>query len=213
MYRGSSWPEGLCRRGSGDYFGDMSAISAVVRRLWRALGRLLRAWRGRPRPPPEVGLPPWAEVDKRRRAHIRRVAALVQRWAEELEDSKRERARWLRAVWLHDALRDARLPKGTTHGAAAADRAARQGEADAGVLDAVRYHSVGYARWDDAGRMLYLADYLEPGRTFDREARRELAARVPAERDVVLRDVARRRIESPVRSGWPLREETVNFWN
>ena len=124
-----------------------------------------------------------------------------------------ERARWLQAGWLHDALRDAPAASELDHGPLAAERAARDGERDQGVLDAVRYHSIGYARWDDAGRMLYLADYLEPGRTFDRAARRELAARVPAERDVVLRDVARRRIESPVRSGWPLREETVNFWN
>ncbi len=124
-----------------------------------------------------------------------------------------ERARWLQAGWLHDALRDAPAASELDHGPLAAERAARDGERDQGVLDAVRYHSIGYARWDDAGRMLYLADYLEPGRTFDREARRELAARVPAERDVVLRDVARRRIEWTVRSGWPLREETVNFWN
>ncbi len=124
-----------------------------------------------------------------------------------------ERARWLQAGWLHDALRDAPAASELDHGPLAAERAARDGERDQGVLDAVRYHSIGYARWDDAGRMLYLADYLEPGRTFDRAARRELAARVPAERDVVLRDVARRRIEWTVRSGWPLREETVNFWN
>src|SRR5439155_1193460 len=91
--------------------------------------------------------------------------------------------------------------------------AARDGAHDQGVLDAVRYHSIGYAGWDEVGRMLYLADYLEPGRTFDREARRDLAARVPAERDAVLREVVRRRIEWTVRSGWPLREETVRFWN
>jgi len=29
----------------------------------------------------------------------------------------------------------------------------------------------------------------------------------------VLREVARRRIAWTVRSGWPLREETVQFWN
>src|SRR3989449_4292320 len=45
------------------------------------------------------------------------------------------------------------------------------------------YHSLGHARWDDVGKMLYLADYLEPGRPFDREAHRALAARVPGERD------------------------------
>jgi HD superfamily phosphohydrolase YqeK len=95
----------------------------------------------------------------------------------------------------------------------AADRAAALGECDRGVLDAVRHHSVGYGGWDDVGRMLYLADFLDPGRTFDAAERTVLAGRVPAERDAVLREVARRRIEWVVRSGWALRQETVDFWN
>jgi HD superfamily phosphohydrolase YqeK len=61
--------------------------------------------------------------------------------------------------------------------------------------------------------MLYLADYLEPGRRHDAEARRALARRVPADPDGVLRDVARRRIERTLKSGWALRPETVGFWN
>jgi len=36
---------------------------------------------------------------------------------------------------------------------------------------------------------------------------------VPRERDVVLRDVARRRLEWVLRSGWPLLDNTVAFWN
>ena len=189
------------------------SVTAVARRAWRALGRLLRAWRGRPGPSLDVGLPQWAEVDKRRRAHIRRVAALVERWAEEMEVPKRERARWLRAVWLHDALRDARLPKGTTHGAAAADRAARQGESDAGVLDAVRYHSIGYAGWDAAGRMLYLADYLEPGRRGRRKARARLAERVPRDPDRVLREVVKQQLRGRLRAGRTIHPLTLEFWN
>ena len=47
------------------------------------------------------------------------------------------------------------------------------------MLDAVRYHSVGLAEWDMVGRILYCADYLEPGRTHEREWRAELAARLP----------------------------------
>jgi HD superfamily phosphohydrolase YqeK len=81
------------------------------------------------------------------------------------------------------------------------------------VLDAVRYHSLGYAGWDAVGRMLYLADYLEPGRPYDRDVRRALAARVPAERDRVLQAVAARRIERVIESRWPLARETVGFWN
>ena len=160
-----------------------------------------------------MALPSWAVATPERRAHIERVVALLDGWAGAMKVPPDEGARWLRAGWLHDALRDAPAASELDHGPLAAERAARDGERDQGVLDAVRYHSIGYAGWDEAGRMLYLADYLEPGRTFDRQARRDLAARVPAERDAVLREVVRRRIEWTVRSGWPLREETVRFWN
>jgi len=144
---------------------------------------------------------------------VARVAALLDEWAGAMAVTARERDRWSRAAWLHDALRDAPAADELAHGPAAAERAARDGETDPGVLDAVRYHSVGLAGWDDVGRMLYLADYLEPGRRFDRERRAALAARVPAERDAVLRDVARSRIQRTVGSDWPLAPETVGFWN
>jgi len=160
-----------------------------------------------------VTLPAWAVVTPARRAHIERVAALLSQWADALHVPQAERDRWLKAAWLHDALRDAPLPDELAHGPVAAERALHEGEADRGVLDAVRYHTIGYAGWDDVGRMLYLADFLEPGRDFDRAARAALAARVPAERDVVLREVAARRIAWVVRSGWPLPRETVDFWN
>ncbi|HET7296270.1 MAG TPA: hypothetical protein VFI66_03965, partial [Gemmatimonadales bacterium] len=122
-------------------------------------------------------------------------------------------ARWLRAAWLHDALRDAPAANELVHGPMAAERAAHDGEADQGVLDAVRYHSLGYAGWDAVGRMLYLADYLEPGRPFDQDLRRSLAARVADERDAVLKQVTARRIERTIESRWPLAPETVEFWN
>src|SRR5436190_1779799 len=94
-----------------------------------------------------------------------------------------------------------------------AARAAHDGERDRGVLDAVRYHTFGYVHWDDVGRMLYLADFLEPGRQLDLADRAALAARVPRERDAVLQEVARRRIEWVLRSGSPLMPATVGFWN
>jgi HD superfamily phosphohydrolase YqeK len=173
-------------------------------------------------PPP---LPDWAQVTAARRAHIRRVALLLDQWARALAVDAGERARWLRAAVLHDALKDApeevvaalaqpRLgPPALWHGPAAARRAAHEGERDAGVLDAVRYHSVGYAGWDQVGRMLYLADFLDSGRRFDANQRRLWAARVPADPMIVLRDVARARIERGLRKGWPLLPETVEFWN
>jgi len=158
-------------------------------------------------------LPEWAVVTPERGAHIERVAALLSTWATALRVPHAERARWLRAAWLHDALRDAPAADELKHGPLAAERAARDGERDQGVLDAVRYHSLGYARWDDVGKMLYLADYLEPGRPFDGVLHRALAARVPGERNAVLRDVAARRIARVIDSGWPLVPETVAFWN
>jgi HD superfamily phosphohydrolase YqeK len=160
-----------------------------------------------------MSLPQWAMVSPERRAHIERVVELITGWAHARKASPVERDRWVRAAWLHDALRDAPAADELAHGPMAADRAARDGETDQGVLDAVRFHSLGSARWDDVGRMLYLADYLEPGRTFDRELRRSLAARVPTERDAVLTEVAGRRIARVLEERWPLVRETVDFWN
>lgn len=158
-------------------------------------------------------LPPWAVVTPERRAHIERVVAQLEAWAAALEVPAAEVERWRRAGWLHDALRDAPAATELDHGPRCADRLAREGERDRGVLEAVRFHSVGYAGWDDVGRMLYLADYLEPGRTFDAARRSALRDRMPQQRDAVLRDVARRRIAWVLESGWCLRAETVAFWN
>jgi 2-amino-4-hydroxy-6-hydroxymethyldihydropteridine diphosphokinase len=160
-----------------------------------------------------VSLPAWAAVTPERRAHVARVAALLDEWAAVMDVDPAERARWARAAWLHDALRDAPGLAELGHGPAAADRAAAEGETDAGVLDAVRYHSVGWARWEPVGRMLYLADYLEPGRRFEAEERRAIASRVPGDPEGALREVTRRRIERALRSGWALRPETVELWN
>src|SRR5918996_1930290 len=156
-----------------------------------------------------MALPAWAQVTPERRAHVERVAALLAEWGTAVRAPDAERRRWLKAAYLHDALRDAPLGSALAHGPAAADRAAADGETDRGVLDAARYHTVGYAGWDDVGRMLYLADYLEPGREFDRVGRAAMARRVPQERDAVLREVAARRIEWGIRCGWALPPETV----
>ena len=158
-------------------------------------------------------LPFWAVTGPERRAHIERVVRLLGDWAAAMRVAAPERERWMRAGWLHDALRDAPAADEMAHGPLAAARARADGERDAGVLDAVRFHSVGYAGWDDVGRMLYLADYLEPGRAIDPGERADLAARVPGARDAVLCEVARQRINRAVTSGWALPAETVAFWN
>ena len=172
-----------------------------------------------------LDLPPWAQVSPRRIAHIGRVVALVGRWAVARGVAAGERDRWRRAALLHDALRDApeevlrryvpdsRWPLKTRHGPAAAAAAEANGERDAGVLEAVRYHSLGYAGWDDAGRMLYLADYLEPGRQHERAMLDALGRRVPAEPQAVLRAVAALRIGWRLKEGGCIAKETWEFWN
>jgi HD superfamily phosphohydrolase YqeK len=157
--------------------------------------------------------------------HVQRVAALAVHWAEQMVVPDSERNRWLRAIWLHDALRDAPDavlekwsantpgPPELRHGPASSARARAEGENDRGVLDAVRYHSVGLAEWDMVGRVLYCADFLEPGRSFDRERRAEFAERLPREPTIVLREVARSRLIHTIESGWPILEPTVRFWN
>ena len=158
------------------------------------------------------GFPQWAQATAARRAHVERVAALVGSWADVMKTPAEERDRWLRAVYLHDSLRDAPPELLTSladdrwhsasllHGPAAAEYAARHGERDRGVLDAVRYHSVGYAGWDAVGRMLYLGDYLEPGRAFRDDERRTMARRVPQEARVVLQEVAAERLHWLIRA-------------
>ncbi|HET7041055.1 MAG TPA: HD domain-containing protein, partial [Gemmatimonadales bacterium] len=54
-------------------------------------------------------LPSWAAVSPKRLEHIRRVAALLDQWGAAMSLPASERARWLTAGWLHDALRDAPL--------------------------------------------------------------------------------------------------------
>lgn len=170
-------------------------------------------------------LPDWAMVTPARVEHIQRVAELAAGWAEQMGVPDSERNRWLRAVWLHDAMRDAPPqelakwaastpgPSSLWHGPASAAHAKAEGEIDRGVLDAVRYHSVGLAEWDMVGRILYSADYLDPERPFDRQARADLAERFPRDPGGVLREIARSRILHLIKTGWPFLDPTVRFWN
>ena len=170
-------------------------------------------------------LPAWAKLTPARLQHVQRVAELVASWAEQLGVPATEMHRWLKAVWLHDALRDAPVeeltywapsvdgPLELRHGHASAARAKAEGETDRGVLDAVRYHSIGLAEWDLAGRVLYCADFLEPGRDFEPAERQALAERFPADPRRVLVDVARLRMLHLIQSGWPIPAPTLRFWN
>ena len=172
-------------------------------------------------------LPSWAVVSPKRLEHIRRVAALLDQWGAAMSLPVAEWDRWLRAGWLHDALRDAPFVqlKALTpecdwdeellHGPAAARKAREtreSREADEEVLSAVEWHSVGCVEWGMTGKALYCADFLDPERKFDREARAALARRFPDAPDDVFREVVTRRVQWTERSGWPLLEPTRRLW-
>jgi len=172
----------------------------------------------------EIELPEWTVASPKRRAHIARVNALALSWADALRIDRDERDAWSDATRWHDVLRDAGeaelralVPQldwraSLLHGPAAAARLAEDGERRASVLDAIFWHTVGTAQWDRTGRVLYMADFLEPGRTFDREKRAQLAARVPGDFDGVFRDVVRMRLGDRIASREKLLPETVALW-
>ena len=172
-----------------------------------------------------VELPPWAHVSEKRRGHIGRVTALLQRWAEIMRLDAAERRAWLDAGLWHDALRDATIEQlralvgdnpyapEMLHGPAAAARLEAEGERRVGVLDAIRYHTVGSPDWDRTGRALYMADFLEPGRSFARVDRAFLAAQLPHDFDGVFRQVVRMRLLHALNEGHTLFPETVQLWN
>jgi len=172
-----------------------------------------------------VELPAWAQVSEKRRNHIVRVTTLLAEWAEVMRVPSKERAAWLDAGVFHDALKDASddelyaLVGNVTyepqmiHGPAAAAYLEQHGERRQSVLDAVRYHTVGYLDWDRTGRALYMADFLEPGRKFSQRDRAFLAAQVPHDFDGVFRQVVRARLEWSLHEGYSLFPETVALWN
>jgi HD superfamily phosphohydrolase YqeK len=166
--------------------------------------------------------PDWARIGARRLTHIEGVVSLMERWSEGLGLSQVDRTRWLAAAYLHDALRDAQpdslveaaeYPPKIRHGPAVAIRLEAAGVDDTELLEAIRYHSVGCPSWKDMGRFLYLADFLEPGRAFAPARLAAWRARLPEDRDEVLRLVCACRLTERLRRGVRLRPESVEFWN
>lgn len=170
-------------------------------------------------------LPSWALVSERRRAHIARVTALLDAWAPHVAEDAAEARALHDAGRLHDALRDAPEPLlrelsgdaagpvDVLHGPAAATLLAREGEARADVLDAVRWHTLGSASWGRVGRALYMADFLDPGRKFAVADRAFLAAHVRHDFDAVFRQVVRMRLQWSLGEGLELYAGTVALWN
>ena len=172
----------------------------------------------------ESALPAWSIASPKRRAHIARVVALVDAWAAAMRVDRAEREAWHDAASWHDALRDASeaelralvpaldWPASALHGPATAARLAADGETRDDVLDAIRWHTIGSARTGRTGRALYMADYLEPGRAFDREWRAEMAERVPNDFEGAFRDVVRHRLAPRVAAGEVLLPERDALW-
>lgn len=172
-------------------------------------------------------LPEWAEAREDRRAHVRRVADLMERWARDFGLAPGDVTRWRAAGMLHDALRDADFdalrplvgpelrdrPGKMLHGPAAAARLRDDGVDDHALLRAVAWHTLGHPDFDRLGKALYLADYLEPGREYESGTLAALRDRVPTDLDGVLRDVAVDRIGRSLRKGRPLLRPTIDFWN
>src|SRR2546427_10494078 len=103
------------------------------------------------------GLPTWAQVTERRLAHIQRVTTLLRAWGTAMRVPPEEANGWIEAGTWHDALRDApvaelrditgdrRSPDGLLHGPAVAIKLGAQGARRKTLLEAIRYHPVGYA--------------------------------------------------------------------
>jgi len=175
----------------------------------------------------EGRLPDWAQVSRQRRSHVERVAALMGEWADTLGLGDEETRRWKATGYLHDALRDAdpdslrplvpqtfrHLTGKLLHGPAAAEKLRQEGIDDESLLTAVAYHTIGHVQLDDLGRALFIADYIEPGRKYEPARLSRLRARMPADRDAVLVEVLRSRMERLLGEGRGMRAETAMFWN
>lgn len=172
----------------------------------------------------EGELPPWSRTSESRREHVERVAGLMDRWAEELELDEAEKVRWRAAARLHDALRGAEEeelrfwsdragPAPVLHGPACARRLRQEGVEDRELLDAIAHHTFGHPDFGRLGRYLYLADFLEPGRTIVPEVRKRLRALLPGEPLEALLSVVALRIAHRLEVRGAIAPETVAFWN
>lgn len=172
-------------------------------------------------------LPRWTEASKSRCAHMGRVAALMARWSQDLNKSSRSRSRWIAAAHLHDALKDGDpsklrkmvrgklrlLPDGILHGPACAAKLREEGVEDEKLLKAIAFHTLGHPGFTRIGKMLYAADFLEPGRRVRRKWREGLRSRMPEDVDAVVHEIVGARVQHLLKKGRPVRPETIALWN
>ena len=85
QYAGFNWEQSVPT--SGNRQPILAFVPKFARQAWRALARLVAPRPGRRELAPDQ-LPAWARAGMRRRAHIQRVAALVDEWADEMAVSR-----------------------------------------------------------------------------------------------------------------------------
>jgi HD superfamily phosphohydrolase YqeK len=172
-------------------------------------------------------LPSWADASDKRRAHMSRVADVMERWCRAFGLDDGEVVRWRAAAWLHDALRDApaerlrpllepaylQLPDSFLHGPATAAKLAAEGCTDNELLDAIRFHTLGHHQLGRLGLALIAADYLEPGRSAQAGWRAALRVRLPTDFDAVVLEVVGDKIRKTVERTESLRPEMISLWN
>ncbi|MGH7565100.1 MAG: hypothetical protein ACREK5_11865 [Gemmatimonadota bacterium] len=173
----------------------------------------------------------------RRLAHVHGVVEAVREMAEASDWSAERAAAAVRAAWIHDALRLedpetlrsrieaageepdpwalAHAPA-LLHAHAAAVWAAARGETDREVMMAVRHHPTAHPDWASVGRLLYVADFCEPGRPYAERLRTaDLRRRVGAGREG-LADVACRvlslRLAHGARENRPVHPLSLRAW-
>ena len=156
-----------------------------------------------------------------------RVSALLREWGEGRGDDPRDVERWAAVGYLHDVLRDAdpdelrvassvpldHLPDEVVHGPAAADRLRQGGVADEPLLAAIAFHTLGSPDFDDIGKALYVADFLEPGRKLQPKWRARLRDEMPEGLNSVAQAVVGKRVQFLIKKGRPVPPETFGLWN
>lgn len=196
---------------------------------------------GAPGAPPDAGALA-AEVRDRltssRLEHVESVVETAREIAARGGGSDATRAAVERAAWAHDAVKPEGLEAwvrrieaaGETpdpwalahapvllHAPAAAAWLAARGEADPEVLGAVRHHPTAHPDWGDVGRILYVADFCEPGRDFAREAGtaalRKTAAEGPEGLAAASRAVLALRLRWLLDRGGPVHPDSWRAWN
>lgn len=105
------------------------------------------------------------------------------------------------------------VPGDVLHGPATALRLREEGVTDSDLLSAVAYHTAGHPALGTAGRALYCADFLEPGRPADDEGRAALRDGYPDDPEGVLRAVLREGMRYLLEKDRPIFLGTVRMWN